>query len=183
LIVYLVVLGRDGVINHEREGGVLNVDLWEAIPGSAEAIARLCRAGCRVVIATNQQQLSSGELNVEALHDIHARMIAVVQEAGGSIDSIFFAATGDPDGHGRKQPKLALLEQISERYGVATRDMVMVGDSREDLEAAKSAGAKAVLVRTGHGRNMLGELADFDGVTIYADLAAAVDAMVSQTNS
>lgn len=178
-MISLVVLGRDGVINLEHEGGVTRADQWQSINGSAAAIARLSRAGFRVVVATNQQQLGSGELGVDAMHDIHEKMMAAVAECGGHLDSIFFAATGNPEGHGRRQPKSSLLEQIASRYRVPAGEILVIGDSREDLEAAAAVGARAVLVRTGRGQDMLGELARFDGVTIHADLSAAVEALLA----
>jgi D-glycero-D-manno-heptose 1,7-bisphosphate phosphatase len=175
----LVILGRDGVINKELPKGVSQSDHWEPLAASAEAIARLSQAGYRVVVMTNQQGLSSGELTVEALHDIHEKMHSVVAEAGGTIDSIFFAATGDPQSRGKRQPKATLLKQIEKRYGITLKDVSLIGDSREDLEAAAAAGARPVLVRTGQGTEMLGELTGFDGVTTYADLASAVDALLA----
>ena len=179
----LVVLGRDGVINQERADGVVRIDNWEPVPGSLESVARLSRAGFRVVVATNQQQISRGTLDVEELHDVHRKMLRLVQEAGGTIDAFFFAATGDPKGHGKRQPKVLLLRQIEKRYQVDLADVTVIGDSREDLEAAKSVGARAVLVRTGQGTKMLGELDDFDGVTIFKDLAGAVDALIAPSAS
>ncbi len=179
----LVVLGRDGVINQERANGVVRADNWEPVPGSLESVARLSRAGYRVVLATNQQELSRGTLDVEELHDVHQKMLRLVQEAGGSIDAVFFASTGNPKGHGKRQPKVLLLRQIERRYQVDLADVTVIGDSRADLEAATSVGAKAVLVRTGQGTKMLGELADFEGVTIYKDLAGAVDALIGASAS
>ena len=175
----LVVLGRDGVINQVVPDGVTHVDHWLPLSGSADAIARLSQAGYRVVVTSNQQGLSSGVVTLEALHDIHEKMLSVVAEAGGVIDSIFFAATGDAKGRGKRQPKVSLLEQIEKRYGILMKDVSLIGDSREDLEAAATAGAKPVLVRTGQGTAMLGELTGFDGVTTYADLASAVDALLA----
>jgi len=55
----------------------------------------------------------------------------------------------------------------------------VVGDSREDLEAAASVGARSLLVRTGDSEQALSDLKRFDGVTTYADLAAAVQAIVT----
>ncbi|MDJ0653065.1 MAG: HAD-IIIA family hydrolase [Xanthomonadales bacterium] len=176
----LVVLGRDGVINEEQGEGVIRADNWKPVPGSLEAIARLCRSGFRVVVATNQQQISAGTLGVEELHDVHRKMLSLVHETGGTIDAVFFAPSGNPDGHGKRQPKVALLRQIENRYGVDLAEVVVIGDSREDLEAAKSVGARAVLVRTGHGVDMLGALTDFEGVTIFKDLAGAVDQLVAE---
>jgi D-glycero-D-manno-heptose 1,7-bisphosphate phosphatase len=180
MAISLVVLGRDGVINTINEGGTLHADQFEPLAGSMDAIARLTRAGFPVVVATNQQKLGSGELDVDELHDIHEKMLSLVAEVGGSIDSIFFAATGNPEGHGRRQPKVGLLEQIQARYRVPAGQMLLIGDSREDLEAAATAGTKAVLVRTGCGEEMLEELKDFDGVTTYADLAGAVEAILAE---
>ena len=175
----LVVLGRDGVINQARTDGVLSSDAWEAVPGSLEAVARLNRAGVRVVVATNQHELRNGDLEVEDLHDIHEKMLRLVHEAGGAIDAVFFASTGDPASHGKRQPKVALLQQIQARYRYDYKDMVVVGDQREDLDAAAQVGARAVLVQTGRGREMLGELHHYDGVTVYSDLATATDALLN----
>jgi D-glycero-D-manno-heptose 1,7-bisphosphate phosphatase len=175
----LVILGRDGVINQVAPEGICHADQWQPLPGSAEAIARLSQAGYRVVVITNQQGLSSGDLTIEALHDIHEKMMSVIAEAGGVIDSIFFAATGDPNGRGKRQPKVKLLNQIENRYGITMKDVTLIGDAREDLDAATAVGARPVLVRTGQGTEMLGELTGFDGVIIYADLASAVDALLA----
>ena len=175
----LVVLGRDGVINQVVPNGVRHADQWQPLSASTEAIARLSQAGYRVVITTNQQGVASGKINIEALHDIHDKMLSVIGEAGGVIDSIFFSTTGDPSSRGKRQPKVALLRQIERRYGMSMKDVTFIGDAREDLEAAAAVGARPVLVRTGEGTEMLGELTGFDGVITYADLAAAVDALLA----
>lgn len=179
----LLVLGRDGVLNQPTDDRLITKDKWHPVPGSLEAVARLNRAGFSVVVVTNQQQISSGALSVEDLHDVHEKMQRLVGEAGGVIDAIFFAPTGDPDGHGQRQPKVALLRQVEQRYSVDLSQVTVIGDSRADLEAAKAVGAQAVLVRTGRGMASLGELGDFDGVTIYKDLAGAADALCQEAAS
>ncbi|MEM7705549.1 MAG: HAD-IIIA family hydrolase [Pseudomonadota bacterium] len=171
----LVVLGRDGVINLINEDEPVRRDSWKPVPGSIAAITRLNQAGYRVVVATNQQALSLGQLGVEELHDVHEMMLREVQESGGSIEGIFFAAKGNPDGHGKRQPKVNLLRQIEQRYHVPSTAITVVGDSREDLEAAKAVGARALLVQTGDGAHALSDLNHFDGVTIFRDLAAAAE--------
>jgi D-glycero-D-manno-heptose 1,7-bisphosphate phosphatase len=50
----LVILDRDGTINHEREDYIKSSDEWVPLPGALEAIARLNHAGWHVVVATNQ---------------------------------------------------------------------------------------------------------------------------------
>ncbi len=176
----LVVLGRDGVLNALASDGPVRLETWKPLAGSIASIARLNQAGYRVVVATNQQALSSEALSVEALHDVHELMLRDVHEQGGSIDAVFFAASGNPDGRGKRQPKVDLLRQIEDRYGVACQSMTLIGDSREDLEAAKSVGARALLVRTGEGAGTLAQLNDFDGVTTFSDLAAAAEQLCQE---
>ncbi len=50
--VKLIILDRDGVINHDSDAFIKTPDEWRPIRGSVEAIARLCKAGYRVVVAT-----------------------------------------------------------------------------------------------------------------------------------
>ena len=50
----LVILDRDGVINHDSDHYIKSPDEWHPIPGSLEAIAKLNQAGCHIVVATNQ---------------------------------------------------------------------------------------------------------------------------------
>ncbi|HMM71822.1 MAG TPA: HAD-IIIA family hydrolase, partial [Rhodocyclaceae bacterium] len=50
----LVVLDRDGVINHDSDQFIKSPDEWLPLPGSLEAIALLCQFGYRIVVATNQ---------------------------------------------------------------------------------------------------------------------------------
>ncbi|MEM9532503.1 MAG: HAD-IIIA family hydrolase [Pseudomonadota bacterium] len=174
----LVVLGRDGVVNQVADQSL--GDGFQPVPGSVDAIVRLNQAGFRVVVATNQQKIARDNLSVGDLHDVHQAMVHAVQEKGGAIEAVFFAASGNPDGHGKRQPKVALLRQIERRYQVPCESMTVVGDSRADLEAAKSVGARALLVQTGRGQTSLNELSHFDGVTIYRDLAAASEALCRQ---
>ncbi len=175
----VVVLGRDGVINALRDEPILSVDQWEPLPGALDAIAQLTRNGFHVVVATNQQPGDDGSLDVESIHDVHQTMLRLTSEAGGRIDAVFFAPSGNPKSKGKRQPKASLLKQIAERYGLECSDLVMIGDSREDLEGAAACGARTVLVRTGSGDETLGHLAQYDGVTVHADLSSAVDALVA----
>jgi len=92
----VVVLGRDGVINQQGSDGAVTADNFVAVRGSLRAIAKLNQAGFRVVVATNQQQLSRDELSVEQMHDVHLKLLQLVAESGGRVDGIFFAPSGNP---------------------------------------------------------------------------------------
>src|SRR2546428_7055368 len=80
----LIILDRDGVINHDSDEFIKHPDEWRPIPGSLDAIARLTQGGWRVVVATNQSGIGRGLFDMAALNAIHARMHKAVNQAGGS---------------------------------------------------------------------------------------------------
>ena len=41
----LIILDRDGVINADSDDYIKTLEEWQALPGSIEAIAALCKAG------------------------------------------------------------------------------------------------------------------------------------------
>ena len=79
----LVILDRDGVINHDSGDYIKSPDEWHPVPGSLEAIARLCRADYRVVVATNQAGVGRGLFSMEMLSRIHHKMVSRLREKGG----------------------------------------------------------------------------------------------------
>src|SRR5687767_3492747 len=72
--VKLIVLDRDGTINHDSDQFIKSPDEWRPIPGSLEAIARLNHAGYRVVVATNQSGIGRGLFDMTTLNAIHDKM-------------------------------------------------------------------------------------------------------------
>ena len=177
----LVILDRDGVINHDSEDYIKSPDEWQPIAGSLEAIARLCRAGYRVVIATNQAGIARGRFDIDALNQIHRKMIFCAQEKGGKIDAIFFCPHAPDNYCDCRKPKPGLLLDASERLRIPLAGVPFVGDSISDLEAAQAVGALPVLVKTGYGSASYAEwFGDnnrhrVEDVPVYQDLAAFTD--------
>src|ERR1700751_3754704 len=86
----LIILDRDGVVNHDSDQFIKAPDEWRPIPGSLEAVARLNHAGYRVVVATNQSGVGRGLLDITTLNAIHDRMHRALAQVGGRVDAIFF---------------------------------------------------------------------------------------------
>ena len=87
--IKLIVLDRDGVINHDSAHFIKSPDEWRPIPGSLEAVARLNHAGFRVVIATNQSGIGRGLFDMGMLNAIHEKMHKALAQAGGRFDAVF----------------------------------------------------------------------------------------------
>ena len=175
----LLILDRDGVINRDSAEFVKNVDEFEPLPGSIDAIATLHQAGYTVAVASNQSGLARGLFDRRALRAMHRKLRRLVAAAGGRIDRIEVCPHGPDEGCRCRKPAPGLLLRLARHYGVDPGGTPAVGDSLRDLEAAQSAGATPILVRTGNGRKteaaLSGPLRDID---VYDDLASVARALV-----
>ncbi len=172
----LIILDRDGVINHDSDAFVKNISEFVFIPGSIEAIARLSQAGFFIAVATNQSGLARGFLSEPDLYEMHQFLLDAVQDAGGKIEMIAFCPHGPDSQCECRKPLPGLLKAIGAELDIALKDALVVGDSLRDLEAAWAVNAGAVLVLSGKGERTLKSHPELkDKVAVYADLAGFAD--------
>jgi D-glycero-D-manno-heptose 1,7-bisphosphate phosphatase len=158
----LVVLDRDGTINHDSDQYIKSPAEWKPIKGSVEAIARLTQSGHRVVVATNQSGIARGLFDMTTLNAIHDAMQRAVHRAGGRIDAICEC----------RKPKPGMLLEIGRRMNAPLEGVPVVGDALRDLQAAAAVGARPVLVLTGKGRKTRAAGGLPPGTEVFDDLAA-----------
>ena len=118
------------------------------MPGAREALARLREAGVPVAVVSNQSGIARGLLAHEDVAAIHARM----EELLGPLGPLEYCPHGPDDGCACRKPAPGLILRAAERLGVDPRACVVVGDIGGDVEAARAAGADAVLVPTARTR-------------------------------
>ncbi len=176
----LIVLDRDGVINHDSDAYIKSKEEWLPIDGSLEAIARLNHGGYNVVVASNQSGLARGYFDIEALSEMHRKMDEMLTKIGGQVDAVFYCPHAPDEGCACRKPKPGMLLDIGQRFNVSLKDVVFIGDSISDIKAASNANAKAVLVRTGKGvkAEKILQTEGKSNVPVYDDLAAAVTAIL-----
>ena len=175
----LVILDRDGVINHDSDEFIKSPDEWIALPGSLEAIARLNRHGYCVVVATNQSGLARGLFDLDTLNRIHEKMQLELSDVGGHIDMVLFCPHGPDDDCECRKPKPGMIKEIASRLDMSFQGVWLVGDSLRDLQAAQAAGVAPILVRTGKGERTLEKNEGLEGVPVYDDLAMVVDVLLN----
>lgn len=177
----IIVLDRDGVINQDSDAYIKHANEWHPEPGAIEAIVKLKQAGWLVAIATNQSGLSRGYYNHATLSGMHQKLQALLVAEGGEqakVDWISFSPYQQAHNAPCRKPGNGLLRAISNRFNVSLQGMPMVGDTLNDVAAAKSMGMQPLMVRTGKGAGLLAKhaLADevLQGVTVYHNLLEAV---------
>ena len=177
----LIILDRDGVINHDSDAFIKNEDEWQPIPGSLEALAALTKAGFTLAVASNQSGIARGLFGQAALDAMHEKMLALVHDAGGRISRIVICPHGPDDDCDCRKPKPGMLEQLARHFHTSLDGVPVIGDALRDLEAAAAVGARPILVRSGKGRKTETALPKrFAGVPVYDDLADAARALIDE---
>jgi D-glycero-D-manno-heptose 1,7-bisphosphate phosphatase len=174
----LVILDRDGTINHDSDQYIKSPNEWRPIEGSLDAIARLTQAGYRIVVATNQSGIARGLFDTATLVAIHDTLQRAVMQAGGRIDAFFFCPHSADSACSCRKPQPGMLLEVARRFNISLKNTYMVGDAQRDVAAAAAAGAKPVLVLTGLGRMTRdkGELPP--GTEVFENLAAFAEHLV-----
>lgn len=181
----LVILDRDGVINHDSDAYIKTLEEWIPIEGSIDAIGRLCQAGIQVAVATNQSGLARGYYSTHTLQQMHDHLRQLVADAGGHIAHIAICPHGPDDDCLCRKPKPGMLWEILTHVTLPPGARVlMVGDKDVDLEAGIAAGCDVALVKTGKGTKTASKLSGHaDAVVrqapVHDDLGRLVDALLN----
>jgi histidinol-phosphate phosphatase family protein len=153
--VSTIFLDRDGVINENRPDYVKSWREFRFLPGSREAIARLTQAGHRIVVCTNQAAVARGTISLEAMHEIHGKMLASIREVGGRIEHVYVCPHEKEGDCACRKPRPGMLLRARDELGLEMHGAVLIGDSISDIRAALAAGIHAVLVLSGLGWEQL----------------------------
>ena len=178
----VIFLDRDGVINADSPNYIKNWDEFDFLPGSLEALAELTRAGCALIIITNQSMIGRGMVPLTILEDMHRRMRQVITQAGGNIHDIFFCPHRPNENCHCRKPKPEMILEAGRRHDIDLSKTIMIGDNAKDILCGRNAGCGAtILVRTGSGPTARQELAGqgIDASVVVADLKAAAQIILS----
>lgn len=158
-----IFLDRDGTMNVSK-GFISNADDLELIPGTIEAIKAINKSGALAIVITNQPVIARGECSFEELHNIHNKLKTLLGEKGAFVDDIFYCPHHPDKGfEGEvpelkfdcecRKPKTGMINEAVDKYNIDLSKSYMVGDSTMDLELARNADVKSVLVDTGFAGN------------------------------
>ncbi len=148
---WILFLDRDGVINVEKENDyIMNWEEFQFYPTTLEALALLRNQFARIFLVTNQKGVGKGLMSLEDLENIHANMLAAIQEKGGNLDHLFFCADIETESPNRK-PNPGMAFQAKHLYPeVDFTKSIMVGNRPSDMAFGKNAGMHTVFVATTH---------------------------------
>ena len=163
-----VLFDRDGtlVVDVPYNGDPARVEL---VPGAREAVARLRRAGVSTGVVSNQSGIARGTLTRNDVEAVNARVEELI--GGGPLGPWAYCPHAPQDGCGCRKPAPGLVLRVAQELGVNPARCVVIGDIGADVEAARAAGARGILVPTPRTRREEVDAA----AEVAPDLMTAVD--------
>jgi histidinol-phosphate phosphatase family protein len=165
----VVLLDRDGTL---IEDVPYNGDpsLVRPRPGARDALDRLRADGVRLAVVTNQSGIASGLLTRQQVDAVNRR----VEQILGPLGHWYVCPHQDEDGCGCRKPRAGMLRAAIRDLGADPSRSAMIGDTGADMQAARAAQVRGVLVPTPVTRR--DEVLAADDVA--GDLGEAVDLLL-----
>lgn len=154
-----IFLDRDGTINL-HSGHISNLDNFVLLPRVAEAIGAINRSEYLCIVITNQPVIARGEIDEMTLNQIHYKMETLLGRGRAYIDALYYCPHHPDKGfpNERKEykiicqcrkPAIGLLKKAEQDLNLDLAQSWFIGDSTVDVETAKRAGMKSILLQTG----------------------------------
>lgn len=157
-----VFLDRDGTLNVKPPDGeyVETPEALELLPGAAQAVRMLNRAGQWTGLVTNQRGVALGRMSMEDLDAVHERLEYLLRLEGAHLDAIYVCPHESDSCDCRKPRPGMLLRAQSENPAIDFARAAIVGDSPSDVSAGRRLGLMTVLISAGEDAQAQGCEAD-----------------------
>lgn len=172
-----IFLDRDGVINANRPDHVKSWDEFVFLPRALDALRRIAASDFVVLVTTNQAAIARGQTSESAVRDIHVRMTAAVERAGGRVDAVYYCPHLPAENCDCRKPRPGLYMQGAREWNIDLARSYVVGDALADIVAAREIGALPILVLTGRGneQHIVLKENNHTGYHVVDDLMGAVE--------
>ena len=151
-----VFFDRDGTLNYDC-GWLKSPNQLALLPGAAEAVRRVNRAGYLAVIVTNQPVIARGECTEDGLALIHNKLEWELGKNHAYLDAIYACPHHPESGHRGevrelkrvcecRKPGVELFRRAGQDLNIDLARSWMIGDRASDILAARNLGMSSVLV-------------------------------------
>ncbi|HEY1680398.1 MAG TPA: HAD-IIIA family hydrolase [Candidatus Tumulicola sp.] len=142
-----VLLDRDGTIIVDLRG---NADPSKVtpMPYARSALQRLRHANILTAVISNQSGVALGQLTSEQVRAVNVR----AEQLLGPLGPIFICEHSERAGCDCRKPNPGLVFRAAMELGVHPEDCVVIGDIGTDMDAARAAGARGILIPTASTR-------------------------------
>ena len=147
-----ILFDRDGTLIEDRHY-LSDPAQIVLLPGVAQALSRLSRAGCRLFVVSNQSGVGRGYFSLESVHACNARLVQLLAAYDVQVTDMLLCPHSPEEGCACRKPRTGMWDVLRGRYGLHAAHTAMIGDKRDDVRFGRTAGLWTVLVLTGKGRD------------------------------
>lgn len=173
-----VFLDRDGTLIDDP-GYLRDPRDVRLLPGVADALRTLERAGVARVVVTNQSGIGRAMLSTADYVRVRTEVDRQLAEAGATVDLTLHCPHLPDAGCLCRKPGTALHREAAARLDLDLATSWCIGDRPGDLLPARALGGRAILVRTGDGAQHV-EAARALGAPVVDALGAAVALLLAE---
>ena len=143
-----IFLDRDGVLNHEINDYICRKEDFEVLEYQIAPLKKLYDEGYMLIVITNQGGIALQRYTEEQLAEMHQIMFNKYELNGAKFTHAYHCphhpTVSEPCAC-RKPGSGMILEAIA-TYNIDPKLSIMIGDKPRDVEAAKGAGVKGILI-------------------------------------
>lgn len=154
-----IFLDRDGTINPDEKGYISKPEDFQLYAYSASAIKILNQLGFLILLVSNQSGIARGYFTEEQLMQIHQKMLDDLQREGTHIHQAYYCPYFEQSSvppyniaSNLRKPDIGMFLQAKKDHDIEVKSSFMIGDKLADIEFAKNAGLKSILLLTGEGQ-------------------------------
>lgn len=156
-----VFLDRDGTLINDRDC-LRNAEGLELLPGVAAAVHDLNHHAWRTVVVTNQPVIAKGWCDETEMQRIHNKLETLLGIEHAFLDRIYYCPHHPDAGFEGERPELkircacrkpgiGMIQQAAADLNIDLAQSWLIGDTTTDMQTAKNAGLRSILVSTGAG--------------------------------
>ena len=156
-----VFLDRDGVIN-EEVGYLDSLDKLKVIPAAFEAIRLINQSGMKAVVISNQAGVAKGLFTEDFVKKANRHLQTILSRQEAYLNHFYYCPHHPLEGEDPyrkvcecRKPAPGMLIQAAQDLDLDLQQSYFIGDRFNDMEAARKAGVRGILVKTGYGSELL----------------------------
>jgi len=153
-----VFLDRDGTLIKEV-GYLSSLSQIEILPNVPEGLRLLKSLGYFLIVVTNQSGVARGFFSESFVLQVHSVLWEMLAQKCVQIDAFYYCPHHPTEGFPPydidcecRKPKTGMLKEAAIACNIDISRSWVIGDSLVDMQLARNAGCRGVLLRTGHGR-------------------------------
>ena len=114
----------------------------ELLAGWREGLSAFRKAGCRLIMVSNQSGVGRGLITTAQLLAVHARLAELLAEGGVQLDATYYCPHEPQAGCRCRKPGIGMLEAACRDFATDLVGSLMVGDRAGDMEMGLAMGVQ-----------------------------------------